>query len=365
MYIYGINLAVIGLLYFFIYHSRTPKIAFLKLSLLYLFIISSFRHQTIGTDYIVYVQIFRYVIQGEGSWVERGYTLLNRLVGMVTHHYVGLAVAVNTFLFVPLYFYIRNNVHPRYWGLCVFIFAANPYMFVQSTFNVLRQTCATGILLIGMNALLNRNRKKLHVLFYFFMVLIAAQFHKISYTFVLVPLLLSIKWQKAYWYVLTVVAIALNFVGVRALAAIAVRVFGFGSDYISYESSMLNNPIYVMFVTVVIFFLLSHYEAYAAEGKETKRIIDLYLFSLCFLIMALPNDSFYRVYMMLAFCALPGVPAVCASTRPGSSRIRIKHEEYYVEKLYVFYYLFFYVGYVALLAIKQNTAYVPFRFFFN
>ena len=117
MYIYGLNIVVIGILYFFIYHSRTPKIAFLKLSLLYLFIISSFRHQTIGTDYIVYVQIFRHVIQGGGSWVERGYTLLNRLVGMVTHHYVGLAVAVNTFLFVPLYFYIRNNVHPRYWAL--------------------------------------------------------------------------------------------------------------------------------------------------------------------------------------------------------------------------------------------------------
>ncbi len=365
MYIYGINLAVIGLLYFFIYHSRTSKKHFLKLSLIYLFFISSFRHQTIGTDYSVYVQSFSYIIQGGGSWFERGYILLNRLIGLFTHHYVGLALAVNTILFVPLYFYIRNSVYPRYWGLCVFIFAANPYMFVQTTFNVLRQACATGIILIGMNALLNWNRKKHPVLFFLFVILIAAQFHRISYTFIFVPLLLSIKWQKAYWYVITVAAVVFNFVGVRALTTIMIRVLGFGSSYINYESSMLNNPVYVMFVVVVIFFLLSHYEAYSAAGKEIKRFIDLYLFSLCFLIMALPNDSLYRVYMMLSFCALPSVSAVCASTRPGSSRIRIKHEEYYVEKLYVLYYLFFYIAYVALLAIKQNTAYVPFRFFFN
>lgn len=361
MFIYGLNLAVIGLLYFFIYHSRTQKTHFLRLSLGYLFLISSLRNREMGADYPTYVQMFYSILIRGTSYVEKGYVVLNKIVGLFTVHYVGLAIAVNTLLFVPLYFYIKKQVKPKYWPLCVFIFAANPYMFVQSTFNLLRQCCATGILMLGVIQLL-KNKDKLSLVPFCIMVLLAAQFHRSAYIMIIIPIVLSIRWKKAYWIVLTLVSVVINLVGARYIASFFAMRLGYG-HYLSYSSSLLNNPIYIGFIAMVIFFFLSHYDAYIAMGKREKGLIDLYLFSLVFLIMAVSNDMFYRVYLILAFCSLPGVPIICESTRIGFSRIRIRHEEFFVRRLYVLYYFVFYVGYMGLLAINQNSAYVPFRFF--
>jgi len=365
MLIYGLNLVVIGTLCFTIYHTNLKKIHVLRLSLIYLFLISSFRDQMIGTDYPGYIELFYQIIRIGHAYVENGYVFLNKIVAFFTDQYIGLAIAINLLLFIPLYFYIKNCVSPRYWGLCIFIFAANPYMFIQTTFNALRQACATGIVLIGMNALMHRKKSIMPIVFYYLTILIAGQFHRLSYILAIIPVVLSIKWKKKYWYVFTVAAVAVNVVGARIIAMVMARLLHFSRRYLNYEASMLNNPIYILFVVLVIFYLLSHYNAYTAMGYKKKRLIDFYLFSLCFLIMALPNDMFYRVYMVLAFCALPGVATVCEGTLPGFSRIRFRHEKLIVERLYVLYYFFFYVGYIALLAINQNDSYVPFRFFFE
>lgn len=365
MLIYGINLVLIGILHFIVYHVRCSKTHFLRLSLFYLFIISSLRDKSIGTDYRNYVEIFYWIISRGSSYVENGYVLLNKAVALFTHHYVGLAIAVNLMLFIPLYYFIKNRVPVHYWGLSIFVFTANPYMFVQATFNGLRQTCATGIVLIGMNVLLGKKKRKYSIPFFLLTIILAAQFHRAAYILAIIPVVLLIKWKRTYWFFITIASVIINLVGARLMAAAVVYFFGFNVRYVDFEASLLNNPVYVLFVVVVIFYLLSHYEAYTAMGPEKKRSIDFYLFSLCMLIMALPNDIIYRVYIMLSFCAIPGISAVCESTRPGFSRIRIKHEELLVERLYVLYYLFFNIGYIALLAINQNTSYVPFRFFFE
>ena len=366
MLIYGLNLAIIGLLYFFIYHSRVSKNYFLRLSLSYLFIISSLRSWEIGSDYPRYVQIFHSIIIRGTSYVEKWYLLLNKFVALFTHHYVGLAIAVNVLIFVPLYYYIKKQVHPKYWPLCVFIFATNPYMFIQGTFNVLRQTCATGIVLIGMNVLFGKNHKIKHpTLFFYLFIFVGAQFHRATYILGIIPIVLSIKWKKVYWFLLIPVSVFVNLVGARMLMSFVITRLHFSSNYLFYEASMLNNPIYVLFVVIVILFLLSHYDSYSKMSTEEKKIVDLYLFTLCFLIMALPNDVIFRVYVMLAYCALPAVPIICESTRPGFSRIRIKNEEYYILRLYIFYYLSYYIGYITYLALNEKSAYIPFRFFFS
>lgn len=363
MFIYALNLIVIGLLYFFIYHSRISKKYFVKISLFYLFLISSLRSREMGADYPSYVQMFHGIIARGTSYVEKGYVLLNRFVALFTHHYVGLAIAVNLFIFIPLYYYIKNQVEKKYWALCIFVFAANPYMFLQSTFNALRQGCATGILMIAMNLLL-RKKNKLSIIPFYITLLVAAQFHKSAYIMAVIPIILSIRWKQIYWIVITFVAVAMNLVGTRVVAPVVASLLSY-EGYLDYKSSVLNNPIYVAFILLVIIFFLSHYNSYVAMGKREKSLVDFYLASLAFLIMALPNDMFYRVYMMMAFLVLPGIPIVCESTKIGQNRIRIRHEEFFVKRLYILYYLFFYAGYIGLLAYNNNSGYIPFRFFFQ
>lgn len=366
MTIYILNLAVIGIVSFFMDHVRNiKKERAFKFGLIYLFIISSLRSRWIGTDYHEYVNLFYHIAGGGRSYMERGYVLLNRIVALFTNNYIGLAAAVNMLLFVPLYFYIKNTVDKHWWGFCLFIFAINPYMYVQSTFNILRQACATGIVLIGMNLYMNRRRTVRSILFFYVMIFVGAQFHTSAYLMGIIPILFSIRWKRAYWYVIVTASIVFNRVGLRALMAVVASRLHFSMRYLDYGASMLNNPVYVLLIVLVIIFLLSHYDAYSEMEENEKRIIDLYLFSLCFLIMALQNDVIFRVYIMFSYCALPAVPIVCQSTKVGVSRFRIRFEDMLVQKMYIFYYLAFYIGYFSLLAIRNNTAYIPFRFFFQ
>ena len=321
----------------------------------------------IGADYVHYVNAFETIKFTGSYYMERGYVLLNRFVSTITNEYVGIAVAVNILLFIPLYYYITKFVDKKYWGLCVFIFATHPYMFIQSSFNAMRQGCATGIVLFGLTVFLTlSNRRKLlsKILFLVF-VLLAAQFHRIAYVMVIIPIILSINWKKYDWYVMIVLSIVANLIGIGNLGELILTQLSFNISYLHYDSSLLNNPIYVIFVSLFILYLLYHYEDFKSLSSVSKKRFDLYMFSLCFLLFAVSNDMLYRVYIILAFCTLPCIPIVCKGLVITHTHIKIKNESKIVELLYLFYYFCFYVGYVSLLAINKNAHYIPFKFFFN
>ncbi len=365
MTVYLLNVVVIGLLYFFIYHSRTPKRRFLQLSLAYLFIISSFRDQSIGADYEEYVQAFQRIRQTGSYYMEEGYVLLNRIVGLFTSQYIGIAIAVNLIIFIPLYYFIKNQINEKYWGVCIAVFLFNPYMFIQTTFNAMRQGCATGIILIGMSILYSRKKRAWSVLFYFISIIIAYFFHRISLVMAVIPIVLRINWKKQHWIIAVCIALILNLVGVRYIGTIVTTLLRLRKGYLNYGASLLNNPVYVAFILVFIVFLLMHYDAYTQMEPRKKRLIDFYLFSLCFLIAALPNDMFYRTYIILGICALPGLPVLCECTELRMGKKRIKNESHYLKILVVLYYFCFYMGYIMYLASKSNSNYIPFRFFFS
>lgn len=366
MLVYILNILLIVVLYKIIYNSNISKKWFLILSLAYLFAISSFRHVTMGADYVHYVSAFRTISRTGTYYMEKGYVLFNYLVSKITSNYIGLAIAVNMMIFVPLYFFIQRFVNERDWGICVFIFCANPYMFIQSTFNALRQSCATGLILLGMIELFNTKHKKIiRALAYFALVLVAAQFHRISYIMLIVPLVFIIKWNQVYWFVALIISVILNWVGATSIGEFVATRLEFRLGYLNYDSSILNRPIYIIFIVSVIGYFIYHYSDFAKLEKEKKHIVDFFIFSLCFLLVSLPNDMFYRVYIIIAFCALPGIPMVCESVTHKHVKIRIKNENQLIKRLFVLYYLAFYIGYIGLLASNHNSQYIPFRFAFR
>lgn len=366
MFFYIFNLILVLVVYVIIYNSYSSRKLFLIISFSYLFLFSSLRDQSIGADYGAYVSAFNAIKTTGTYYMEKGYVMLNLLVSKLTNSYVGIAIAVNLMLFVPLYYLIRNKVDKKYWGLCVFIFASNPYMFMQTSFNAMRQGCATGLILVGMYILLGLKQKStIKYIKYFAIILLAAQFHRIAYVTLLIPIILEFNWKRFYWLLILCFSLLGNMFGVNYIIKLITSKLKFNASYLTYPASSLNHPIYVGFIVFVILYLLYHYGDFERLPKHKKQMVDLYIFSLCFLLLALPNDMIYRTYILFAFCALPSIPIVCQSLGATRAPIKFKHEQKIVEFLYVSYYLMFNIGYMALLALSNNSQYIPFKFCFS
>ena len=310
-----------------------------------LFVMSSFRDMNMGTDYVEYVPIYDLIVGGKNYDMEPGYVFLNSLMSLFTSHYCGLAMGVNLILMPSLAFFITQHVPSKYWQLCVMIFAANPYMFIQSTFNILRQACGIGFLLLASHFFI---KKKWHWDFLF--VIVAALFHKASIIGLIIPLFWAIRWKKKYWYPIVASCFAVSFLLGDTLISFFFNVIDFGG-YAGYEASALNHPIYILGITAVALFLIDNRDRWAHTEIEQK-FYDFYLFSLCFLLFAVKNDMIYRFYLIFAFISLPAVAIIW---RSAGKLVRLG---------YVGYYTAFYMGYLLLIYLAKDPFYIPFRFCF-
>ena len=363
MELYFFNIIFICIVSFIVYSLNYKRELFLVLSFLYLFLVSSLRDGTIGTDYKSYIIAFETISKTGTYYMEKGYVLLNRIVSFVTSNYIGIAFSVNIILFFSLFFYVRNNVDSDYWWICVLVFVLNPYMFIQSTFNLMRQTCATGILLIGMNCIINKlNIRRLVV--YCSLVLIAAQFHRIAYFMLLIPIVLWFPWRRSYWLIVLFISLLISFIGINRILDFLIGNLDFRNSYANYEPSLLNNPLYLALIIILVLFILYRYPIYVEFGEKERRIINLFLFSLCFLLFAVSNDMVYRIYIMLAYCSLPGFGILIKRANSNTCFEVVKNEAIVLKIVILFYFLFFYIGYIVLLSYNKNVYYVPFKFVF-
>lgn len=319
-----------------------------------------------GADALNYQAAFK-AIQLYGTYyMERGFVLLNRLVSRITDQYSGMIIANNLLFFSPLYSYIKKYVAADYWPVCVFVILLQPYIFLQTTFNIVRQECAIGFIIMGMSMYLTPSKsKKTYVLkhvAYILMCLIGAQFHRSAYFALAVPLFFFIKWDKKKWYILLSLSLICNVVNVSVLIQRVASFVGY-DQYYDYRASLLNNPLYIVLMTAFILLLIQKYKRFTSSQGD-KRLFDLYLFSLIMLIFAVSNDMVYRVYVMFSVIALPALPIL--TSKVGLFRIRIS--DVTVSRglgiVYIAYYLCFFFGYLALLTINNNVAYIPYRFCF-
>lgn len=350
---------------------KNSQLWYLGLAFFAMFFFSSFRAPHLGTDYHSYISALDYVKTTGTYYMEAGYILLNKIVLLFTDHYFGVAIATNLMTMVPLLVMILLCVERKYWPICVMIFLLNPYMYLQSTFNIMRQGCATGLVIAAVMCLTRKKlwKKLLSVVF----IVCAALFHRMAFSMlVLIPVML-IPWKKKWWVIIGSIAFGINMFGLD-LFSLAIR---FLSDkYVGYDASMLHVGAYAILIYALILGFCHYYDKLCEDAKH-KQFIDLYLFSLSCLLIALPNDIAYRIYIMIAFTAIPAVPIIWEKL--GALRVenipvlgqlklwekypRIKHFMPVVPG-YTLYYFGFFVCYLLLLWLKHNTAYVPYSFGF-
>ena len=374
---YFLLVVIEAIIYGLFYLSKWTKgiknrhLWYLILSFFVLLFFSSFRAPHLGIDYPNYIKAIQIISETGTYYMEPGFVLLNKFILLFTSHHFGISITVNLILMIPLFFMIIKCVNHKYWPLCVMVFLLNPYMFLQSTFNIMRQCCATGLIISAV--LLLRNKRLWMKLLGVALIIIAAQFHRMAYIMlILVPAML-IGWKKKHWVFIATAAFLVNMCNID-LFSLAFRVVGHW--YAEYEASLLNIGIYVIFI---YFFILGicHYYDDLCTDRRSKTFVDLYLFSLCFLLVALPNDIAYRVYIMLAFTAIPAVPVLWrklgnlrATELPVIGTLKVWGKlpiltRFPVLKVgYVTYYLGLFVCYIFYLWLTNNQYYIPYSFGF-
>lgn len=361
---------VIIFLYFLVYRTGLQKTLFLLLSIVFLFMISSIRSKTIGADSNRYGVAFHIIETYGHYYMEKGYEWLNRIVAHFTSNFSVLIITVNILFFLPLYYYIKKHVDKNYWIYSVLIVALQPYIYLQTTFNIIRQACAISFVLIGMHFYINSVKFKHKFTGYILfnaLTIIGAQFHRASYFMLAIPLVFLIKWNKVKWRVLAFVFLLLNLFDFSRLLIRLERLIG-KTNYSNYSASILDNPAYVLVVFAFILWLTSSYDKIKIEQWD-KRFYDLYIFSISFLIFAVSNDMVYRMYIMLAIISLPAIQTVVKNDR--SVRVKTNNSNSSEGKTGLYtvilfcYYFSFWIGYILYLYYTNNSAYIPYRTFFS
>lgn len=319
----------------------------LLLCMIPLFLFSAFRDQTIGADYANYVGAYM-----TGSWyhgIEKGFDLFLRLTKLLFHeHYTGMAVICSLIIFVSLYKYLTKNQDIEgYMYIPLLIFVLNPYLYIQSSFNIIRQGMATAFLLWFYNFF--KKRKYIRSLIFF---AIAVSFHK--WTAVILPVIMlgKLKWNRNRLFAAELFCLVANLVFRYDFALWLFRHMGVGGFLIEGNGTSAFDMIpFAIFVFGVAAFLTWNYShLYTNESEKTD--VTLYILSLSLLLILVKNEFTYRFYIMLLFILLPAVPVIIKNISPGYRR--------WLTVLYPLYYFAMYL--LFLLSAMNNTSYIPFRF---
>lgn len=365
MGVYIFNIVFIILAYYVSILLKSGQKLFLKSSLLYLFFISTFRSENMGTDYSQYMYSFYECRIGNPYNFEKGFLLFQHLVNKFTANYFWMTVVINLVIFISLYFYIKKSVDEKFWWVCVFIFTANPYMFIQSTFNIIRQTMAMGVVMVGVIILLQKRNWK-NLLVYIALICLASQFHRGTIVLLIVPVIVYFEWNAILWLIGMVAALVVRTVGLTNIIVYVSGILKFNVSYAVAEDSSLNHPIYILVILCLSFYILYRYRDLTQGSRRDKAFIDLYLFSLCFLMIALTNEEIYRIYIMFALLSLPAVPVLFGrDEKKQVSGLYIVGERDLLMFLYIAYYFAYYIGYVYHLKQLGDWCYYPFEFMWN
>lgn len=362
MTVYVCLLALDVVLYLSLRRIKNGYNIYLFVMMIILFAVSSLRSDLMGTDYYTYI---RYFLRCTGipdmkailfpNWFERGYVILNFFIRQFTNRYIYLAIAVNIVIFGLLYKYIKENVSPQLYALVLYVFIANPYLYVQGTFNVMRQSYATAIILYGIKFLYDRKWVK-----YCMIILLAAQFHSSAYMFLGLIIVRCIIWTKEKLLVVACISLAMNlFFRNEALLRRIAGIFGY-SHYISWGDSQFNFLLFVLFVFGIVMFFLNAYPRLYRSERE-KFFLDIYLLALSLLPVFVMNDVAYRVYIIFVFISLPAIPVIWDSYTHMGNKVNC----YIVKGGYIAYYMALFSAFFYTVAARKNINYVPFQFFWE
>lgn len=318
------------------------------ISLMTLILVSSFRSYNMGADYHYYVDAFL----NDKSWHEQGFSIISKTVHSIFgNHYWGFALIISVSYLVPQGCFINKYCKNEYVLLVLLILVLNPYLYIQSTFNVVRQGMACGFLIIAYYLLSHK-----HYIWFGAVVLMSAAIHDISrYFWIFLLLVFLVRWNEHnFLFVSTICLLGNLFLNDFSFLTRFLSLDRFDS-YFEWGDSLFNFFGFGFVIYILLIILITKYkELY--ENDDEKKWVDLYIFSLCFLLLAVKNDLIYRMYMMLAYISLPAVGIIFKNLKKNNFK--------YIQILTVGYVSYYVIMFILFLhSTKNNVHYIPFEFY--
>ena len=219
-------------------NNKKSGVLWFLLSMAVLMFFSTFRGKNIGSDYVNYIAYFKLINSGRKIYLEKGFVILNKIALLLGNKPYHLSLVINMIFFPILTIYICKYVDRKYWLLILFIFIADPYFYIQSTFNVVRQATGTAFILLALMFLLSDKK-----IFAFIAYIVAVSIHNSMAAMIVLPFIMWIKWDKKTFRIISVVCFFLNILNVGNLIEMGLKMFDYGG-YEKYEASLLNNAAY-------------------------------------------------------------------------------------------------------------------------
>lgn len=288
----------------------------------------------------------------------KGYNFLSYIASLLGSSYVCLGFMVNIVIIGLVWNVYKREVDKNYLLFAVALWTLNPYCFLQSSTNILRQGCAMSIVLVAIQCL---NQYKKRYFCFFLLLVIAASFHKSAYAFIMLLPFGWIHWKRYYHVVILIICTMINlFISGRQLIEPFARLFGY-EGYIKYTSSLFDMPLFTLLVLVVSLYLLYRYPL-LYENKKEKWYIDVYLVSLDVLLLLVKNDIAYRMYIYFSFIAPIAISYIIKNLKKN---LKSLVENVILKMGYLSYYSALYWLFLIMQMLNQNICYVPYQFFWS
>ena len=317
---------------------------------LILILFSGLRSTDIGADTDTYFDMLQYP-ERSLYLKEKGYYYLNILAHNLGFNRIFFFVTISIIILSPIFYYLFKEIKPRYRWMILCLYLFNPYLYIQSNFNILRQVIAMSLSLI---LLFNYfNKKYFYVLIFF---ALALSFHfSIIIAFIILMMSSIINWDRVKLFNFITFMFILKISGIFHIFIIYISYFFSNYGYLHYynyrENLFSSNFIALLHYIFFIFILFFSYANSYINKKEKKLINLFHLTNAMFFLFSL-NAVFLRIYIYFYLWDM------------YIFAIIIKNIKY--KLVIVIYLLYVFMLFIAFFILnKENINYVPYRISVN
>lgn len=270
---------------------------FAILTFLPFFLISAFRYN-VGTDYIVYSKLqIPSVLNGYPNNVEPLYKFLIILGNFFGTYQLIFALTHLIFL-IFICLSVSRESDSYFWSIVVFMGSG---MFNYSL-NIMRQSIAMAIIVFAFYYI-EKNKTK-----YYFYVIMAVMFHKMTIIFLFIPLLRRVK-IKITIFVTLFLSILLFKETIRLILIFITKKFGFYSHYFGgiLDRGEIGWTFLVINLSILIIFYYISYR-YHIESKLSDWYILFQVITVLIVAISDILPNYERIMYMFLYFQIISVP---------------------------------------------------------
>ncbi len=270
-----------------------------RVSFFMLFCFAAIRYDY-GNDYMSYMNKYLYI--HAGRWEFDAEPLFNLMCTIIPSYFLLIALISLAFVWV-MYWFITKNLPNKYVFVGLFIFLVNPMLFLTNL-SSLRQCLAMLVYIFAVEAGYRRK-----IWSYFFLVVLAALFHKSAWF--LLPLYFFLDSKpvnvKMVFIIMAAVLLAVIAMDLRGLAQQVAEWFG-DKNYIYYAQKDRENTLRATLLTALYFV----YTLANLPKLKGKYLVygKLYLISTIFGLFAYQMSMFTRFQMFFDVYSVVALPMI-------------------------------------------------------